>query len=73
MAPLYDFMVNNHLNIYLHVSCLQAVLVESLMTVGTQSSICSTTTGLTTTTAHKLVKPLVGPSPGTILQFLIPP
>ena len=33
-----DVMVNNHPNIYLHVSCLQAVLVDSLMTIDTQST-----------------------------------
>ena len=29
---------NNHPNIYLHVSCLQAVLVDLLMTIDTQST-----------------------------------
>ena len=38
----HTVMVNYHSNIYLHVSCLQAVLVDLLMTINW--SICSTTT-----------------------------
>ena len=37
-------------DIYLHVSCLQAVLVDSLMTVDTQSTDQSVAQQLTTTT-----------------------
>ena len=47
---------NNHPNIYLHVSCLQAVLVDSLMTIDTQSTNQSAAQQLTTTT-HELFTP----------------
>ena len=47
---------NNHPNIYLHVSCLQAVLVDSLMTIDTQSTDQSAGQQLTTTT-HELFTP----------------
>ena len=53
---------NNHPNIYLHISCLQAVLVVSLMTIDTQQ--------LTTTTTHELFKPLIAPSLGDRLEPL---
>ena len=49
-------MVNNHPNIYLHVSCLQTVLVDSLMTIDTQSTDQSVAQQLTTTT-HELFTP----------------
>ena len=55
-------MVNNHpKNICLHVSCLQAVVVYSLMTIDTQSTDQSIAQQLTTTTTHELFKPLIAP------------
>ena len=47
---------NNHPNIYLHVCCLQAVLVDSLMTIDTQSTEQSAAQQLTMTT-HELFTP----------------
>ena len=48
---------SNHLNIYLHVSCLQAILIDSLMTVDTQSTDQSVAQQLTATT-YDLFTPL---------------
>ena len=62
IVHLYDdVMVNNDPNIYLHVSYLQAVLVDSLMTIATQSTE-SVAQQLTPTTRHELFKPLSAPS-----------
>ena len=46
---------------YLHVSCLQALIVDSLMTIDTKSPDQSVAQQLTTTT-HELFKPLIAPS-----------
>ena len=48
-------------NIYSHVPLLQAVLVDSLMTIDTKSSDQSVAQQLTTATTHKLFKPLIAP------------
>ena len=69
IAHLYDsVMVNNHLNIYLHVSCLPAVLDDSLTTIDTQSTDQSVAQQLTTVTTHELLKPLIAPSLGEPLE-----
>ena len=63
IANLYNgAMVNNYANIYLHVSSLQAILADSLMTINTQSTDQSEAQQLTTTTIHEQFKPLIAPS-----------
>ena len=47
---------SNHPNIYLHVSCLQAALVDSLMTIDTQSPDQSVAQPLSTI-KHELFTP----------------
>ena len=49
-------------NIYLHVSCPQAVLADSLLTIDTKSPDQYVTQQLTATTTHELFKPLIAPS-----------
>ena len=46
---------NKHQNIYLHDSCLQTVLVDSLMTIHTKSLDRSVTQQLTTKTIHERI------------------
>ena len=61
IVHLYDdLMVKNHPHIYLQVSCLQAVLVDSLMTIDMQSTDQSV--AQLTTTTQELLKPLIAPS-----------
>ena len=57
-VKMYEHKHHDHKDlphIYLHVSFLQAVLVDSLMTIETQSTDKSVALQLTTMTTHKLL------------------
>ena len=64
---------SKHQNIYLHVSCPQAVLVDPLLTIDTKSPDQYVTQRLTETTTHELFKPLIAPSLVAVVNSPIAP